>query len=1797
MNTSRYLALFLLSMPGIAIANNTWYVDCKKGCSSCTSSSGSCGAESSTYGSLMGPYDTEKAATDAAKAAGCDVSLSQPFPLPDGATPGSSARGISAASYSRTSLIVKDVGPDYLKTETINNVRIPNYLPIKNGGIHISDVTDGFQIVKYPSSALGTSGSDGIRPIKQNGEPSSITTYRNPDGGTTTSSGKLDIVHKQRHPKTGEWVTRTIRKAAPQNNNNWATSFYLGDPMGNDTIDPYRTITITRTPNGDHTETTHEVTKDRATDGSMVITSDVTRKYAFYKHGEPVILSETRHSGTGSDLTTEWTYYTDSAQQNSFNKPATMRRTGGQWSNTTYQGNPVTGTLVTKTVSGWKNNPAPAVGAAPDENANRVVTEFEAKNETGTIGREEKIGGVIVSRTWGERYKARSGELVEKSNEQRGSATLTTIRTGYPDDDSATTAERGRLKSIQHPDGTFTLHRHTLQGENRVETVDTGTGSLSAVTDGTRTVSTYTKDDVLVSETTSDIASGIELSARQAVAFDSNDQPTRWAYDNNLEDFSETLNGCCGIDSERTRDGVLTSYTRDGLKRPKTATSQGITLTYTYGKKTINGTDFPSVTMTKSPLPVGEGQGEGVQLGTTVYDHAGNVIEQITPDLNGDGTPETTSTTHNFAACTTSTMNPDGGTSVTTEYPDGQTLSTTGTAVPDSSQETTVGNNLDGIPEAVMKTVTTRPSGTAAGDQTTTTYQAIGGLTLATMLNGVTTATYSYDSLARPVRVTDGDGVKQHTAYNAKGEAYRRATSRDGNDTIDLGVDTVSETETTIVNVDGFGPAIRTISKVWTGANTSVITSTSLQSPDGTKSSTTSPGIATPATRQSATYLDRADGSWTDTSTAPDGTKQVTTYSNWLAITQASYSSLPSSSLLSSVSTTYDSLRRPETQTDSRTGLVTTHYSTTNGQVEKIVDHNRETSFKYDEMGRRIETTLPDNSKTYTTYSVSGQPIISWGSQTYPTYTTYDEQDRRLTLRTKPTLTPAGVPTDAGGSLTTWIYFPNGQLQQKQDDDGKGATYTYTNAGRLKTRTWERNITTTYYYDLGGLHRATDYSDSTPDILSTHDCLGRALTTTQGTLNIASGTEPIDSDGITLSATLRSDSYTYHPTHLTPHSETISLGGESRTLVRSFDNYGRPEQVSVGIDTTASLAFPIVLENTEHFTGYRHGADGRLLGVDAQNIPRFTGKDYGVEYAYTTNSASLIHSIIRKGDGSAPSLVTTNHWEDSRDSLLSKENKLDAATNPVSKYTYIVNSIGQRESLSTDGTAFGVKPVWSWGYNSRGELVSADDTTANDQDFGYIFDAIGNRTATGNKYSISNGEESVTNPLAYNANSLNQYSVAKGVTLPTVSATGTPHDEDGNLRFDGGVNKDNQSHEYVWDAENRLIEVKDISVTPAVTLVSYTYDARSRRISRTVGARTTWYLYDGWNVVAEYVKEGGDSMSLSKTNTWGLDLSGTMQGAGGVGGLLAVRQLDAQSSTFVTYYPTFDGNGNVSEYLTASGSTVAHYEYDPFGNDITPATVKGTAHDLFTYQFSTKPLDSVIGWLYYGYRFYDPLTGRWPSRDPIEEEGGVNLYGFVVNDGVNGLDRLGELLVVHNSEQYKVEDENGRGRGRTPFNFKVKVETRDQHVAIGEVDVFVVGDLELSAWKSGKTEEDLRYGDWHERQHINTNVKKWNMLVAEINYLEREWCVPCHDLAMAYGNAAVALRYNEAELENLFFDEIEYPKRGAPPNYIREVKNRITNALKENKAFVSAYNTAGNAFYKTCLSGKSFIDESEVVRK
>ena len=110
----------------------------------------------------------------------------------------------------------------------------------------------------------------------------------------------------------------------------------------------------------------------------------------------------------------------------------------------------------------------------------------------------------------------------------------------------------------------------------------------------------------------------------------------------------------------------------------------------------------------------------------------------------------------------------------------------------------------------------------------------------------------------------------------------------------------------------------------------------------------------------------------------------------------------------------------------------------------------------------------------------------------------------------------------------------------------------------------------------------------------------------------------------------------------------------------------------------------------------------------------------------------------------------------------------------------------------------------------------------------------------------------------------------------------------------------------------------------------------------------------------------------------------------------------------VDYSYLYDGKGNVTALIDGSQSVVSTYTYDVFGNLMSRT---GSLDQQF--MFSTKSYDENIGLYYYGYRFYSPSIGRWITRDPLGEVGGINLYGFVHNDPVNLVDPLGLLTTYY----------------------------------------------------------------------------------------------------------------------------------------------------------------------------------------
>ncbi len=160
--------------------------------------------------------------------------------------------------------------------------------------------------------------------------------------------------------------------------------------------------------------------------------------------------------------------------------------------------------------------------------------------------------------------------------------------------------------------------------------------------------------------------------------------------------------------------------------------------------------------------------------------------------------------------------------------------------------------------------------------------------------------------------------------------------------------------------------------------------------------------------------------------------------------------------------------------------------------------------------------------------------------------------------------------------------------------------------------------------------------------------------------------------------------------------------------------------------------------------------------------------------------------------------------------------------------------------------------------------------------------------------------------------------------------------------------------------------------------------------------KETRFVYNGWNLISETDSSG----DIEKSYTWGLDASGSTQGAGGVGGLLMIK--DGGN----TYVPVYDSSHNVIALHEKNNPTthVAGYDYDAFGRS---KGMTGTYARTNPFRHATKYTDDETGLVYYGFRYYNPRVGRFLNQDPIREAGGVNLYGFVGNDPVNSWDYLG----------------------------------------------------------------------------------------------------------------------------------------------------------------------------------------------
>jgi RHS repeat-associated protein len=267
--------------------------------------------------------------------------------------------------------------------------------------------------------------------------------------------------------------------------------------------------------------------------------------------------------------------------------------------------------------------------------------------------------------------------------------------------------------------------------------------------------------------------------------------------------------------------------------------------------------------------------------------------------------------------------------------------------------------------------------------------------------------------------------------------------------------------------------------------------------------------------------------------------------------------------------------------------------------------------------------------------------------------------------------------------------------------------------------------------------------------------------------------------------------------------------------------------------------------------------------------------------------------------------------------------------------------------------------------------------------------------------------------------------------LTNAAGTFMWYDANGNQvsRWDGFYHT--YGYAYTYDDENRLTRIED--TTNHTFRTDFVYDGLGRLRKRleygsggsssslpggipgladgqdslSLQLATSWqlssetrYIYDGNRVIQE--RDGNNNPLVAYTR--GNDLSQSLEGAGGIGGLLARSHGYSGGNWSTHYFYHADGNGNVTYLVNSSQGLAASYRYDPFGNTLSKS---GGVADANVYRFSSKEIHVNSGIYYYLYRFYDPSLQRWMNRDPIKEEGGINLYGFVLNSPVDFYDADG----------------------------------------------------------------------------------------------------------------------------------------------------------------------------------------------
>ena len=608
-------------------------------------------------------------------------------------------------------------------------------------------------------------------------------------------------------------------------------------------------------------------------------------------------------------------------------------------------------------------------------------------------------------------------------------------------------------------------------------------------------------------------------------------------------------------------------------------------------------------------------------------------------------------------------------------------------------------------------------------------------------------------------------------------------------------------------------------------------------------------------------------------------------------------------------------------------------------------------------------------------------------------------------------------------------------------------------------------------------------SSSSKDML-TVNALGQALTMT-------------DRNG-----TVHSYSYDVLAREVADAITTLGSGvdGAVRRIATAYDPLGN---ASLYTTYDASSGGSIVNQVKRDFNGL-----GQLNSEWQSHSGAVTGSSPRVQYAYSEMASGANHSRLTSMTYASGYAVNYN-YASGLDSNISRLSSLSDASNTLEAYSYLglgsvvkrahaqpgvdlsyfklsTESVGDAGDQYTGLDRFGrvVDQRWingsntdvdryQYGYDRDGNRLYKDNKVIASLSEVYTYDSLnqlasyklgtlnGTKTdvtgspATSQSWdydAVGNWDSVTTNSTTQtrSANKQNEITSVSGATTPT-------YDSNGNLTTD------ENNYRFVYDAWNRLVQVKNSS---NVVIVTYGRDALHRHVTDTVGSTVTDRFFSSdWQVLE--TKVGSNTVTRNVWSPVYVD-----------GLVLRDRDTDGNGTLDERLYALQDANWNTTGLVSAGGTVQERYTYTPFGQvtfrDGSGSTLSASAKDwVFLHQGGER---IAAGDFEFRNRLYSPSLGRWLSNDPLGfDAGDQNWYRSIGNNPGNGLDPWGLEKIMITADAFipnKMLDEPWPYQHLYPYTIrKFKGDNREiSLVPLPEINSRISNWIEIETdWELSKT--------------------------------------------------------------------------------------------------------------------------------